>query len=170
MEFSEKQSMVKWWWMLLPVFIPVVVVLGAWGSETDPAEKAELMQALPIVIALEGLVAVLLFALRLTYSIDSKGITVAYFPFIRQRTYLWGDVEAAYVRKYNPLGEYGGWGLKGGLKSGKAYNVWGNKGLQLTFKNGKKLLIGTQKAAELSTYLTTLKTDTPALPIQPSQL
>lgn len=162
--------MVKWWWMLLPVFIPVVVVLCAWGSETDPAEKAELMQALPIVIALEGLVAVLLFALRLTYSIDSTGITVAYFPFIRQRTYLWGDVEAAYVRKYNPLGEYGGWGLKGGLKSGKAYNVWGNKGLQLTFKNGKKLLIGTQKAAELSTYLTTLKTNTPSLPIQPSQL
>jgi TATA-box binding protein (TBP) (component of TFIID and TFIIIB) len=34
--------------------------------------------------------------------------------------------------------------------AGKAYNVSGNKGVQLVFKNGKKLLIGSQKADELA--------------------
>lgn len=170
MEFLEKQSMAKWWWLLLPVFIPVFVMSAAWSAETNPVEKAELMEALPIVVVIEGLVFVLFILMRLTTRISEEGITVNYFPFIRNRTYLWADIEAAYVRKYNALGEYGGWGFKGGRKSGKAYNVWGNKGLQLEFKNGKKLLIGTQKAAQISEYLNTLKTNHPTLPIQPPKL
>ncbi len=170
MTFLEKQGMARWWWLLLPVFIPVIIVFAAWGSETNPAEKAELTEALPIVIGVEALVVGMLFSMRLTTQIDNNGIMVKYFPFIRQRTYQWIDIEKAYVRKYNALGEYGGWGLKGGRKSGKAYNVWGNKGLQLEFKNGKKLLIGTQKATEVSEYLIALKTNHPTLPIQPPQL
>jgi hypothetical protein len=57
-----------------------------------------------------------------------------------------------YVRKYKPLAEFGGWGLRFGV-SGKAYNISGNKGLQLELTNNKKLLIGTQKPEELSEAL-----------------
>jgi hypothetical protein len=39
--------------------------------------------------------------------------------------------------------EYGGWGIKYG-KMGKAYNVSGNRGVQLEFTDGKRLLIGSQ--------------------------
>lgn len=170
MAFLEKQGMTRWWWLLLPVFFPVIIVFAAWSSEADPAKKAELVEALPIVIGIECLVVGFILSMRLTTQVDSNGVSVTYFPFIRQRTYQWIDIEKAYVRKYNALGEYGGWGLKGGRKSGKAFNVWGNKGLQLEFNDGKKLLIGTQKAAEVAAFLITLKTDNPSLPIQPSQL
>jgi len=34
--------------------------------------------------------------------------------------------------------------------SGKAYNMKGNQGAQLVFKNGKRLLIGSQKPDELA--------------------
>ena len=54
-----------------------------------------------------------------------------------------------YAREYKPLREYGGWGIRCSLKRGKAYNVSGNKGVQLVFKNGKQLLIGSQKAEAL---------------------
>jgi hypothetical protein len=27
----------------------------------------------------------------------------------------WQEIETAHVRNYNPIGEYGGWGIKGGL-------------------------------------------------------
>ena len=51
------------------------------------------------------------------------------------------------IRKYRPLIEYGGWGVRRGSKKyGTAYNVTGNIGLQFIFKNNKKLLLGTQRA------------------------
>jgi hypothetical protein len=39
------------------------------------------------------------------------------------------------------------------LGKGRAFNVSGDKGLQLQFSNGKRLLIGTQMPDELTTVL-----------------
>lgn len=54
------------------------------------------------------------------------------------------------MRTYSPIKEYGGWGYRITLKNGKAFNVTGNKGIQLVLKSGKKLLIGTQQESEAS--------------------
>ena len=60
------------------------------------------------------------------------------------------DINSFEVRKYKPIAEYGGWGIRaGGRKAGRAYNVSGNMGLQLYLKNNKKILIGTQKPGEI---------------------
>ena len=56
----------------------------------------------------------------------------------------WKDVDSAYVRIYSPLSEYGGWGIRNG-HNGKAYNTSGDWGLQLVFKNGARILLGTQE-------------------------
>lgn len=45
--------------------------------------------------------------------------------------------------------DYGGWGIRYGRK-GKAFNVFGSRGLQLEFTNGKRLLIGSQKTGSTS--------------------
>ncbi|MHC4338483.1 MAG: hypothetical protein ACYSTG_11155 [Planctomycetota bacterium] len=57
-----------------------------------------------------------------------------------------------YARTYKPIREYGGWGIRYSFRKGigRAYNMSGNKGVQLVFKNGKKLLIGSQKPDELA--------------------
>ncbi len=69
----------------------------------------------------------------------------------------WSEVSNAYVRNYDPIGEYGGWGLKGGSfwnkSKGKAITISGGVGIQLEFKNGKKLLIGTQKENDVKRVL-----------------
>ncbi|APG66435.1 hypothetical protein LPB136_06055 [Tenacibaculum todarodis] len=71
----------------------------------------------------------------------------------------WKEIEKAHVRTYDPITEYGGWGLKGGAfwnkKNGKAINISGDIGIQLELKNGKKLLIGTQKENEANQVLKT---------------
>ena len=60
----------------------------------------------------------------------------------------------SYVRQYSPIIEYGGWGLRFGIfGKGTAFNVSGNKGLQLEFINNKKLLIGTNKPDALTETL-----------------
>ncbi|EAR12449.1 hypothetical protein PI23P_07485 [Polaribacter irgensii 23-P] len=69
----------------------------------------------------------------------------------------WQEIETAHVRNYNPIGEYSGWGIKGGLlwnkEKGKYVNISGAIGIQLVLKNGKKLLIGTQKKEEVNNVL-----------------
>ncbi|PQJ82980.1 hypothetical protein BTO16_05475 [Polaribacter glomeratus] len=75
------------------------------------------------------------------------------------KTILWSELKEVKVRTYNPIGEYGGWGFRSGFlwnkSKGKAINISGDVGIQLEFKNGKKLLIGTQKKAEAESVLET---------------
>ncbi|MBQ4803289.1 hypothetical protein J8L88_10555 [Aquimarina sp. MMG015] len=68
--------------------------------------------------------------------------------------YDWGSIKQLYIRKYDPIYEYGGWGIRMNIRGkGKAFNISGNIGLQLEFLNNKKLLIGTNKPEKLSEAL-----------------
>ncbi len=105
-----------------------------------------------------GLVILWFFVLKLVTRIDEKGILFRFKGFhLKPKIITWNEINKAYIRKYDAMTEYGGWGIKGGLfwikSKGKAYNVKGNIGLQLELKNGKKILIGTQKKEEMERVL-----------------
>jgi hypothetical protein len=53
---------------------------------------------------------------------------------------------------YKPLREYGGWGIRFGRK-GMAYNISGDRGVQVTLKSGKSFLLGSLRAEELELVL-----------------
>jgi hypothetical protein len=91
----------------------------------------------------------LFYFTRLITEVRSDGIYIKFVPFhFKFKHYPYPEIKSYEVREYKPIREYGGWGIRYGL-NGKVYNVYGNKGIQLTFKNNKKLLIGTQKPEEL---------------------
>ena len=119
----------------------------------------ESVDASVIVTAiLGGIVApiaiVVLFLLtNLETEVRSDALYVRLFPFhIHYRKFAKEDLSECYARTYKPIREYGGWGIRCGFRkgSGKAYNMKGNQGAQLVFKNGKRLLIGSQKPDELA--------------------
>ena len=94
------------------------------------------------------------FVLRLETVVDEQGIHYRFFPFhITTRLKTWDEIEKAYVRVYKPITEYGGWGYRFAFGDGIALNVSGNVGLQILYKNGKKLLLGTKKREELVVYM-----------------
>ncbi len=94
-----------------------------------------------------------LWVIRLDTSIREEGIYVRLFPLHQQfRFYPWEEIDKCYVRVYDPIGEYGGWGLRG-FGRNRAFNVSGNNGIQLEFTNGKRLLIGTQMPDEVTVAL-----------------
>ena len=136
--FTEKQRFMQWWlWLIM-----ILVVASAFYYEESTLE---------MVVAL--LIPLFLFVLNLETEISQEGISVRFFPFhLKKNFFSWEEIEKISVREYSPLLEYGGWGIRRG-KSGGAYNVKGNIGLQLVLKNGKKILIGTQKAEELKQIL-----------------
>lgn len=60
------------------------------------------------------------------------------------------------ARTYSPLREYGGWGIRG-FGSNRAYNVSGNHGVELVLKDGRKVLIGSQRADDLALAIAAAK-------------
>ena len=100
--------------------------------------------------------------LEIRMRIDESGIRVVFFPFHWfYKKHRWKDIEKCYVRSSSPISEFGGWGLRYSLGGyGKAYTLYGYEGIQIDFKNGKKLFIGSRKATEIQTIINQIFTKT----------
>jgi hypothetical protein len=123
------------------------------------------------------LIIVSIYFISLKTIINNEGIYVKIFPFYRKyKHFAWSEIQKIYIRKYSPLLEYGGWGYRFSLfkfkfsfitkirywgnsrrllnsSKSRAITVSGNKGLQLEFTDGSKLLIGTHKPEYLTEIL-----------------
>jgi len=99
----------------------------------------------------------LFWVLKLETEVRPDGLYIRYFPFhIHFKRFSTDDLSEYYARTYRPIWEYGGWGIRYSFGKGKAYNVSGNKGVQLVFKSGKRLLIGSQRAEELEEAISSI--------------
>lgn len=156
--FYEKQQFRQWWiWLLLAgvnaPFVAGVIKQIGWRQpfSDDPMTNTQLICATGTIV----LLTIFIFSIRLETQIKPDGIYVRFFPFhFKYKHYPWSILIKSYVRQYSPIGEYGGWGLRrGAFGKGKAFNISGNKGLQLEFTTGQKLLIGTNKPEELNMVL-----------------
>ena len=150
--FKERQKFNQWW--IWPFFV-LTTGLFLYGC------VQQLIYKIPFgdnstsdsglifgTIAISSISA-LFFVFRLETNITEEAISVRFFPLhLKFRKYLWTEIETAEVRKYKPLLEYGGYGIRG-FGNNRALNIAGKTGLQLIFKDGRKLLIGTQKANQL---------------------
>lgn len=157
--FEETQQFRQLWiWILtlpislfgIAVFIYIMymqlILVKPVGN--NPMSNSMLIWFGPLMLIIIMGIPILLYIVKLEVRIDSEAIHIRYFPFLK-KNFLLNEIATWQARKYKPFLEYGGWGLRWG-PSGKAYNVSGNWGVQLQFKNGKKLLIGSQKAQDFA--------------------
>jgi hypothetical protein len=156
--FSETQKFRQWWmWLILAttLLIPIGIFVNTYFHQEQNSDDG--LYALIPGILIVGVVIFLLLSAKLTTELDEYVINYRFYPFhFSNQKIHWEDVQSAFVREYQPILEYGGWGLRYSLGNGKAYNVMGNVGLQLQLKNGKKILLGTQKKSELQDFMKTL--------------
>ena len=157
--FKETQRFTQIWLIvLLLIFTIIPVIISIKKYTINEISFTNLISTILILVLSIGFV----FLIKLTTRIDEVGIHYQFFPIhFSLKTIRWNEVEKAFVRTYSPISEFGGWGLKGGSlwnkSNGKAINVSGDIGIQLVLKNGKKLLIGTQKENEAKRVLETYK-------------
>jgi hypothetical protein len=148
--FEEKQWFNQWWFQLINIGLSLFLLfcLYKWFVAEENVDKVspdDLTGQLIVILCLVPVIALFYF-LKLKTVIDERGISYQFFPIHKNaKLTAWSDLEECYTREYKPIAEYGGWGYKFGAGGAKALNVKGNKGIQLKFKSGKKLLIGTQK-------------------------
>ena len=67
------------------------------------------------------------------------------------RTIPASTIQAAEVVQYDPMGEYGGWGIRHNsrIPNDHALNQVGDRGVRLQLKGGERLLIGSEKPEAL---------------------
>jgi hypothetical protein len=153
--FKETQKFSPWvyWLIYVAMLFSVIVVITSLITESighNPPDIYELLSLIIFGIGIPAAVAALFLLLKLETEVRSDGLCVRFFPLhIHFKKFSPEDISRVYTRKYKPLWEYGGWGIRYSIKSGKAYNTSGNEGVQLIFKSGRKLLIGSQKPQEL---------------------
>jgi hypothetical protein len=143
--FHERQRFRQKWVFALPAFVllpPIVVML------IDPRRPRPIGLLVASVIVTIALFWMLL-ASYLDVTVTKTEIVVRYYPFhLRPRRIALSEIAEAHARKYQPIVEYGGWGIRLGF-NGWAWNVSGDEGVQLVLADGKRILIGSQRSAEL---------------------
>jgi len=155
--FLEMQKFSLWLQLVVVFSMTLFAVIDCFAlqqmlSRQNPSEILSIILLIICKIFLQIGIAIFFFIVKLETEVRSDGLCIRYFPLhIRYRKFTKEDLSDYYTRTYRPILEYGGWGIRYGFgKKGRAYNVSGNKGVQLIFKNGKRLLIGSQKSDELA--------------------
>jgi hypothetical protein len=153
--FIEEQKFIKsWWFIIIPGIVFALLPVG-FAIQNQESVEPDLLLGLGTVL----LVALIFFFLGLNTRVDDAGVAFSFGFFKRkQKTYHWADIKQARVTQYNPLFEYGGWGYKKGWRAKKrAYSVYGNMGLEVTFFDESKIMIGTREPQKLQEHLNYLK-------------
>ncbi len=158
--FHEVQKFDQWWFRLL-IFAVFAITIGSVFMSLNEIKK-DLNQI--IVIFSATLITFIFIVIVLVYmkfetKINEQGIYYKFWPFIlNYRLISWYDIKECYVKEYNPIVDYGGWGYRGFTpfrNKGKAFNVKGNIGIQIVLNSGKKILLGTQKKEEAEIIIKT---------------
>jgi len=150
--FEEEQRFDQWWlWLLLIAVFGIMTFSFVINFENT----REFILAISISYLFLLVAILFIWRLKLKSRVDEIGIHINYWPFyLKTKLFAWNEIQKVEVIKYSPIADYGGWGYRINLMGkGKALNVKGNIGLKIYFKNGKKLLIGTQKREELNAIL-----------------
>jgi hypothetical protein len=164
--YSEVQRFRQWWvWTLVSgaaalawwAFIRQIVLGQPLGDNPSPDWGVWLLWVF-IGIGLPSL----FFLLRLVLEVTSDGIVIRFRPLHRRIIPL-AEVREFQVRQYSAVKEYGGWGIKGWSQQKVAYNVSGNEGVELTLRDGRRVMLGSQRASELAQALESAKGRMPAL-------
>lgn len=156
--FREEQRFTqRWLWVILIVTMLVLVGVFGWGMVEQlvlgkpwgdrPVSDTTLAIISSAILLFSVGMIYLFYTLRLITEVRNDGITIRFHPVYR-KTIPYNEILSVQARAYRPLYEYGGWGIKYG-RSGWAYNIIGDRGVQLELGKGKRILIGSQRADEL---------------------
>ena len=153
--FIENQKTNGVWIAIIPISF---VACFASFQEMKPLSEdwKNILPFLTITLIMTAL-CIFMFSLKLKTNYTDKYVQVQYSPFHwKPKIFYWEDVAELETRTADCLKEYWGWGYKG-TKKNRSYTAYGDFGLQLTFKNGNRLFIGSQKKEEMEELIDRIK-------------
>jgi hypothetical protein len=159
--YLESQSFRQVWYIIVPAiliclgFLAVVgygmykqLYLGeSFGSK--PLSNGGLKATFVISsIVLTG-VMIMLFITQMEVEVSGAGVRYRFVPFLNTfKSISVEEIKSYEVGKYSPMAEFGGWGIRFGIKK-KVFSISGNQALKITLQDGKKVYFGTKKPEEM---------------------
>jgi len=151
-KFKEIQHLTQIWVWLIVLIVTILawygfivqIILGK-PFGTNPAPDSMMV----IIWLLFGIgLPFFISSTKLVTEVREDGIYFKLYPLQHSfKKILFEEIKTYKKRRYHPIREYGGWGLRFGRR-GRAYNISGKKGIQFELVNGKRILIGTQRPDE----------------------
>jgi hypothetical protein len=141
--FQEEQRIDQTWIRILLLALAFVMFYAIYAFVTntpDTFDQYGFWLSMPIGFGC----ILLIWFWKLTTRIDNYGIAIK-CPFVNKKVN-WSEIKSLKVLDY---GFVGGWGIRLSTQYGTVYNTSGKTGLAIQLDNGKKFLVGTQKATEL---------------------
>ncbi|HLI92821.1 MAG TPA: hypothetical protein VKU83_04410 [Puia sp.] len=148
--FHEEQRFTQIWIQIILYFVwagvtGVSIALVA-TKKTGPIPAICLFAFMTIFV-------VVFRNLKLQVSLRKDAISYRFFPIQwKYRNISRVNIESMELIDYNPISDYGGWGIRFG-KKGAAYTVKGNHGLYIRRADKSSVLIGTSKPKEMEDFL-----------------
>jgi hypothetical protein len=116
---------------------------------TKPMSNNGLIATFVISTVVLVAVWVVLFFNELQVEVSSSGVRYRFVPFLNSfKSIPVEEIQSYEVGKYHPIMEFGGWGIRFGIKK-KVFSISGNQALKITLKDGKKIYFGTRKPEEM---------------------
>ena len=158
--FREVQRFRDVWWVMVLVF--GIAALQWWfflGQIVGgaPVGNRPAPDVLVVVIwLLFGIgLPVFFLLLGLDVEVTPDAVTIRFTPLL-VRVIDPREIAGVEPLTYRPLVEFGGWGIRG-LGGRVAYNVRGNQGVELTLRDGRRIVNGSQRAAALAAAIASLR-------------
>lgn len=155
--YAEVQRFRQIWILILVGFIALLswysfllqIVIGE-PFGTNPAPDI-LVLVLWVIFGI--LFPVWFLVMRLEVQVTRTDLRFRMYPLhLHWREFPLATIARAEAVTYRPLREYGGWGIRTGMK-GWAYNVSGNWGVQVTLESGRSFLLGSLHPEELASAI-----------------
>ena len=141
--FEERQRFrQKWLWIAMAATLVGPVLLAI-----EAVHRSELWAAVAATGTLTLGLWWFFFSLELRVIVDDAGVTIRFWPLTTRRIPR-VEIQRAEAQTYHPLREFGGWGVRRGLHR-QAYTVSGDRGVELTLADGKRILVGSYRCDEL---------------------
>jgi len=150
--FSERQTVRQRYTAVLLAFPPAALLFITcrqviWHKPwfTPPTSNGGLIFLTLLLIA----VYVRLITVKLVTELHPREIAVELRGLWRRSRIPLEEIKSAEAVSYNPAKDFGGYGVRT-TRSGTAYIARGNRAVRLVLKNGERIWIGSQNAAELT--------------------
>jgi len=153
--FHEEQPFRQWHTGLMLAMPPAALIFVTvrqvvwhhpWGS--PPTSDGGLLFLTVLLV----LVYVRLITVRLVTDLGTAEIAVGLHGLWPKRKISLSQVRAANVVGYDPVRDFGGYGVRSGRR-GQAYIARGDRGVELELQDGRKILIGSQEPDRLQKQL-----------------
>lgn len=148
-DFRERQPVPARWRRVGIAGGAAGVAFFVWLVVAHPPQSLLGAIAINLGIVVAVLVVWMAVLAQLTVTVTATSVRIRW-SILARREIPRSDIVSAEAITYHPMREFGGWGIRIGREGARSYSMSGDRAVELTLTNGKRVLLGSLDAESLA--------------------